>query len=154
MIWDRAEKLDLRKVPKEARPLPEVIPFEGERIVTTWTETNFGGRRQWFLCPTCDRRCRILYRIADGPLWGCRACLDGRYASEHKSRGDRKLQKAFNLRERLGQCSGGLDVPFPERPKGMHHRTYARLRLQGLKLEEELWLDALKSLGQRKDPPG
>jgi hypothetical protein len=74
MICDLTAQIDIRKVAKMASEIPETIHFEGERIVTTWTGTNFGGRRQWFLCPSCDRRCAIIYRRGNGPLWSCRIC--------------------------------------------------------------------------------
>lgn len=103
MICDHTAQIDIRKLPKEVRPLPDVIHFEGERIVTTWTSMHFGGHRQWFLCPSCDRRCAVIYSIGGGSLWGCRICMDGRYACEHKSPQDRRFQKAFKIRKRLGQ---------------------------------------------------
>jgi len=138
MICDQTAQIDIRKLPKEALPLPDVIHFEGERIVTTWTDMHFGGRRQWFLCPSCDRRCAVIYKIGGGSLWGCRVCMDGRYASEHKSPQARRLQKAFKLRERLGQMEGNLHLPFPERPRHMHHRTYERIRAEAKALELEI----------------
>src|SRR6476661_10882703 len=32
-----------------------------EIVPLTETQTQFGGRRQWFECMACGRRCRILY---------------------------------------------------------------------------------------------
>jgi hypothetical protein len=40
---------------------------------------------------------------------------------------NRALHKAQSIRERLGG-SASMMKPFPERPKGMHHDTYWRLR--------------------------
>jgi hypothetical protein len=67
-------------------------------------------------------------------------CLDGRYASERKSPQARRLQKAFKMRERLGQTEGNLHLPFPERPLRMHHRTYQRIRSEAEALEYEIGL--------------
>ena len=39
----------------------------------------------------------------------------------------RLLAKAQQIRRRLGG-SGSLIAPFPAKPKGMHRRTYDRLR--------------------------
>lgn len=143
MICDRAEQIDIRWLPKEARPLPDVIHFDGERITTTWTAMQFGGRRQWFLCPSCDRRCAVIYKIAGGPLWGCRLCMVGRYASEHKSPQGRRIQKALKIRKRLGQTEGNLHLPFPEKPRHMHYRTYELIRDEANALEHEIGLHDL-----------
>lgn len=142
MICDRSPQLDARKLAKLFRPLPEVFPFEGFMLSTTWTETNFGGQRQWFLCPSCERRCAVIYRNCAGPHWGCRICLKGRYLTEAMSPKDRRLHAAFKLRERLGQTKGGILVSFPPKPKGMHWRTYERIRSAASKNESEILINA------------
>lgn len=138
MICDTTENIDIRKLVRLVGVVPDVVHFGGERLVTTWTETNFGGRRQWFLCPSCDRRCAIIYRIGDGPLWGCRICRNGRYATETMSPRQRRLRKAIKIRKKLGQKSDGLACPFPEKPKGMHQKTYFRLKLEARLIESEV----------------
>lgn len=145
MICDLKTHIDIREVARKAGALPAIIDFDGERIVTTWTRTNFGGQRQWFLCPSCDRRCAIIYPRGNGPLWCCRICGNGCYLSEHMSPKDRKLHKAFKLRERLGQQKGGIIAPFPPKPKGMHTKTYDRLRENALKTEREYLLEDMAS---------
>ena len=122
--------------------LPDAFWFNGERFVTTWTRTNFGGHRQWVLCPSCDRRCAILYRKGDGPLWGCRVCMAGRYRSEHLSQKDRRLEKAFKIRRRLGQSENNILKPFPEKPQGMWWRTYWKIRDEASQREYELIAEA------------
>ena len=141
MICDLTAQIDIRKVAKMASEIPETIHFEGERIVTTWTGTNFGGRRQWFLCPSCDRRCAIIYRRGNGPLWCCRICGGGRYLIEHESPHQRKLSKLVKVRKRFGQTEGGILAPFPSKPKSMHPTKYNRIRKTSLKLELDFLLD-------------
>lgn len=143
MICDETPQIDFRKLARLVPEVPDVIEFEGERIVTTWTNTNFGGRRQWFLCPSCDRRCAIIYRRGDGPLWCCRVCGGGRYLSEHESPKARKLRKALKVRKKLGQRGGGLLTPFPMKPKGMHPVKYGRLRNHAMPLEREILIEDL-----------
>ena len=100
-----------------------------------WTEVNefmpivetpaqFGGRRQWFRCPSCHDRCRILY---GGAHFRCRKCHRLRYESQYDDASGRACSQAHAIRKRLGQV-GSLDEPFPEKPKGMHLRTYWRLK--------------------------
>ncbi len=145
MICDLTAQIDIREAARIVGTLPEVIDFEGERIVTTWTRTNFGGRRQWFLCPSCDRRCAIIYRRGNGPLWCCRVCGGGRYLSEGRSSKSRALHKAFKVRERLGQKKGGIIAPFPAKPKGMHNSTYERIRFEALQVERDILVEDMAS---------
>ncbi len=141
MICERTAQLDIRKLSKMVQAIPEIFNYDGERIVTTWTQTNFGGRRQWFLCPSCDRRCAIIYRRGAGPLWGCRECGGGRYLSERETQWERKLRKALKIRWRLGQKNPSLMVPFPERPRGMHTATYERIRADAEQCEVEMLIE-------------
>ena len=41
----------------------------------------------------------------------------------------RAASRALKIRQRLG-AKGGIDEPFPLKPKGMHWTTYERLRHQ------------------------
>jgi hypothetical protein len=67
----------------------------------------------------------VLY--AAGELFACRRCSGLAYASQQEPLGQRGLLKAQKIRERL---VGDPDVfkDFPDKPKGMHSRTYERLR--------------------------
>ena len=100
----------------------EVIPFVS-------TSTKFGGRRAWFRCPSCNRRCRIVY---GGQRFRCRRCMGLRYASQHEPAYQRSIDKADRIRRRLGDDRGktfeGHD--FPDKPKRMRWATYRRLRGQ------------------------
>jgi len=96
--------------------IEEVIPL----VETT---TNFAGRRQWFQCLSCSRRCRIIY----GGVWfRCRKCQGLRYESQYEPPFARAASRALKIRDKLGG-KGGIDEPFPEKPKGMRWRTYGRL---------------------------
>ncbi len=120
-----------------------------ETVPLTWTPCNFGGGRPWFVCPGagCGRRVAVLY--GPGRYFLCRYCYDLVYESQSENGMYRALHKAQAIRERLGG-SANMTLPFPERPKGMHHETYRRLReehdeaemvqLSGLRE----WLDKLE----------
>jgi hypothetical protein len=92
-----------------------------------WTFLPSGGKRPWFLCPSCDRRCGVLYSIRSRII--CRKCEGLSYESQNEQRHFRALRKAQKIRIRLGG-SGNMTKPFPGRPRYMHRQTYQRLRHQ------------------------
>jgi hypothetical protein len=95
------------------------------------TETRFGGGRQWFLCLTCRGRCRILY---GGTYFRCRRCHGLKYETQYEPAFARAATRALKIRERLGS-RGGIDDPFPVKPKDMHWKTYEQLRDEAERLE-------------------
>ncbi|MGI9049257.1 MAG: hypothetical protein ACR2GU_07785 [Rubrobacteraceae bacterium] len=114
-----------------------------------WTPCNFGGERPWFLCSGagCGRRVAVLY--GPGEYFLCRHCYELSYESQRENMMYRTIHKAQDIRERLGGSANMME-PFPERPKGMHRRTYERLRDEHdeARMEQLLgmkeWLDKLE----------
>jgi hypothetical protein len=102
----------------------EVVPF-------VQTSLRLGGTRLWFKCLSCGRRCRILY---GGNRFRCRLCYRLKYETQYEPDFARAATRALKIRERLG-ADGGIADPFPERPKGMHRRTYERLSQEEEKLQ-------------------
>jgi hypothetical protein len=102
-----------------------------QRVPIRLTACHLGGVRPWFVCPVyrngryCGRRAAILY--CAGELFACRRCYGLAYESQQQTARHRGLEQARKIRMRLG---GGFDLlaPFPQRPKGMHRRTFERLR--------------------------
>jgi hypothetical protein len=94
------------------------------RVPITWTTCHFGGRRPWFACPYCGRRCAVIY-MAEKHL-ACRRCFGMAYASQREPVRQRGLMKAQKIRMRLGGSPSMMDR-FPDRPKGMHWKTYYQL---------------------------
>ena len=102
-----------------------------QRVPIRLTACHLGGVRPWFVCPVyrngryCGRRAAILY--CAGELFACRRCYGLAYESQQQTALHRGLEQARKIRMRLG---GGVDLlePFPARPKGMHRRTFERLR--------------------------
>jgi hypothetical protein len=95
-------------------------------VPISWTVCNFGGERPWFICPGagCGRRVAVLY--GPGRYFLCRHCYDLVYESQREDGMNRALRRAQAIRERLGGSANMME-PFPEKPKGMHWRTYERL---------------------------
>jgi hypothetical protein len=101
-----------------------------QRVPIAWSLCRFGGERPWFVCSVsckgayCGRQVVRLYGA--GRLFACRRCYRLAYASQQESIRQRGLWKAQKIRMRLGG-SASLADEFPEKPKGMHWRTYDRL---------------------------
>ena len=87
------------------------------------TATPFGPLRQWFQCPACNRRCRVLY---GGERFRCRLCQGLTYESQAESPAQRANRRSRKIRRRLGGGTN-LMVEFPPKPTGMHRTTYQRL---------------------------
>jgi hypothetical protein len=62
-----------------------------------------------------------------GEYVACRRCLGLAYASQQEPVRQRGLHKARKIRDRLGGSANMMDK-FPDRPKGMHWKTYHQLR--------------------------
>ncbi len=95
-----------------------------DEIFFTWTPCNYGGNRQWFLCPGCNRRVAVVY---GGKYYRCRHCYSLTYSSQQESRPDRLMRKARKIRALLG-ASNNLMEPILFKPKNMHQKTFDRLR--------------------------
>jgi hypothetical protein len=68
-----------------------------QAITIDWTATPF-GRRPWWQCPLCRRRCARLYN-PQGHSWYCRRCWNVTYTSSNES--DKRLA--------YGRCWDVLD---------------------------------------------
>jgi len=119
MICEAQSQVHVRSLPKGVEGFVRV---QGVHVAIERTACNLGGSRAWFLCPSCNRRCAILYPVK------CRLCLRLNYASEHEGKLDRLLRKAVRHRYRYGQEERGIGVPFPSKPKHMRWHTYFKAR--------------------------
>lgn len=93
-----------------------VFPMYGiagvhQRVQLTYSLGHRGGKRPWFICPTCPRRVGVLYH-ATGLPFRCRICCDLAYPSQYSSRNQsygRQLRgMSQRERDRLSeQCAVG-----------------------------------------------
>lgn len=91
-----------------------------------YSECNYGGQRPWLQCIRCSGRVGKL--ILKHGLFMCRQCGNMAYQSQNDGSTARRFSsKAGRLRSRLGSNTRMVD-PIPGKPKGMHWRTYYRLR--------------------------
>jgi hypothetical protein len=93
-----------------------------------WTRCGLGGHRVCWLCPAlgCGRRVAVLY---GGRVFSCRQCNGLAYRSQRETDDDRATRRANTMRRRLGWEPGILNDDGGK-PKGMHWRTYWRLRAE------------------------
>lgn len=96
-----------------------------QRVQTQTSPCHLGGQRYWFTCPRCSKRVAVLY--APGRYFACRQCGGLGYATQKEGAGDRASTKADKLRKRMGWEAGILNGNG-EKPKGMHWKTYRRLK--------------------------
>lgn len=99
-------------------------------VYLDWTGCNYGGQRAWFLCPAngCGRRVAKLFLGGSG-IFACRHCYRLAYASQRETVDSRATRRANRIRERLGWEPGILNGRG-SKPKGMHWKTFRRLRVQ------------------------
>lgn len=107
------------------------------------TPCHYGGTRAWWLCPCCGRRVALLYI---GKLPACRHCYRLAYRSEREASHYRAARRADTIRHRLGWKPGFLSGSGPK-PKGMHWRTFERLRAEHDAHADAAWAGAEAELG-------
>lgn len=95
-----------------------------------WTPCHYGGRRTWFVCPEsgCGRRVAKLY-LGDEGSFACRHCSGLAYSSQRAAPDKRAKLRAGKIRKKLGWVPGILNQRA-SKPKGMHWKTYWRLRAE------------------------
>jgi hypothetical protein len=102
----------------------------------TTTTPNYGGLRWWFMCPSSDARVAKLHNPPGGEIFASRAAYGLGYQSQQESTLFRYLTQAQEIRERL-DGSTCIDDWFPEKPKGIHWKTYEKLRANCLRYERQ-----------------
>jgi hypothetical protein len=115
-----------------------VLDLEGASLVLTWassgvpyrlpvtltsTAPHFGGVRWWACCPSCSRRCAILYAYGRG--FACRVCLDLTYESTREDAFSRACRRVDKVRVRHG-APRGLARSWGK-PHRMRWDTFGRL---------------------------
>lgn len=95
-----------------------------------WVPWHFDSRRPYIDCCRCLGRVTRAFLTTDEPFGRlyCRRCARVRYRSQdHLSHVDRLIQRRDAIRARLGAPSGGaLEPRVPDKPRGMHRKTYDR----------------------------
>jgi hypothetical protein len=103
-------------------------PIITQRIPIEWTPCTLGGRRPWFRCEAysdCGRRVALVYSA--GGFFACRHCFGLVYDCQNETPTQRWIRRGRKIRMRLG-AGYSYAEPFPQKPRGMHWKTYRRLR--------------------------
>ncbi len=137
-IWVDRESLVLSYRMKSTGEVVE------QRVQMHTTPCHLGGQRHWFTCPRCRKRVAVLY--APGRYFACRQCGGLGYATQKEGAGDRAATRADKLRKRLGWEAGILNGPGAK-PKGMHCKTFLRLKSQHDALVQISLQDMARQLG-------
>ena len=119
-------------------------------VYLEWTGCNLGGRRAWFLCPAvgCGRRVAILF---GGAVFACRHCYKLAYECQREANDDRAMRRADTIRRRLG-WGAGIANPEGGKPKGMHWRTFVRLKAEYAAFANVAWAGMAERLGLLNRP--
>jgi hypothetical protein len=106
---------DCRFIDISKLPAPEVFRDHDGRLLhltATWptgetikltlrtatTSPNYGGQRDWLVCPLCDRRASKLYAPDPSIPFACRACHRLAYRSQYWKRSNFVLIRRWLLR--------------------------------------------------------
>ncbi|MFC1844045.1 hypothetical protein ACFLZ5_04585 [Thermodesulfobacteriota bacterium] len=120
-----------------------------QKIELTQTSCHYGGKRPWFECPTCKNRVAVLYFCLSH--FQCRKCSNLTYPCQKEREVFRLFRKARKIRKQLN-ASTYWEISIRVKPKGMHNKTFNRLRCKSIKTENQMWgffSQELNTLGER-----
>ena len=100
------------------------------RVRLTNSPCHYGGARWWWRCPLSGKRAAKLYLPVGASVFACRQCYGLAYQSQRETALDRSHRRLQRLCRRLGGEYEYLDQIPPTRPKGMHCKTYTRLKTE------------------------
>jgi hypothetical protein len=119
---------------------PQPISY---RVWLPWSRPHYGGRRYWFCCPGTGEWASKLFLPLGGHCFMSRRAYRLGYACQRESRSNRLMRRARKLHRALGGDGGALGQDAPDKPKGMHWRTYERKVAAWMAADEradEAWL--------------
>jgi hypothetical protein len=89
LAWEGWQGVTRYRLTVEIWPIDSGLLFqlqETHQIITLQASAlRFGGRRWWFDCPKCERRCAKLYLPPHRDEFACRICYNLQYRSERES---------------------------------------------------------------------
>ena len=111
------------------------IIIDGQSIYVEWWCCPLGGKRPWFHCPLCEKRCCHLYKTSNS--FACKTCLNLVWKVWHerpKRRAIRRAEKVFQ------KVKYDFSRKF-DKPKWQRWPTFVRLEAEGEKAWEIIGSD-------------
>ena len=87
-VTENCQKINIDRLVNNAlkelklRLIQSQIQALGVDIRLTTSETKFGGKRLWFMCPNCSKRVGTIYKHPVESIVGCRICLGLKYKAQ------------------------------------------------------------------------
>ncbi len=100
------------------------ITIDGQDIFIEWWPCPLGGKRPWFHCPSCNKRCCKLYK--ENTSFACKTCLNLVWKVWHlrpKKRALRRAEKVFSKVKFDFNRKG-------DKPKWQRWPTFERLEVE------------------------
>lgn len=118
----------------------------------TRTPSGFGGSCAFWLCPCCGHRVRFLYFKGQGFV--CRECAKLNYRCQQRTRdsvnpaydGIRFAREKLHWEPLIDVVPADFPYMTPDRPKGMHRRTYYRYLARYRRYQEKYRRDTLRAM--------
>ena len=118
----------------------------------TQTPSGFGGSCTFWLCPCCGRRARFLYFKGKGFV--CRSCAKLNYRCQQRTKdsvnpaydGIRYAREKLHWRPLVAVVPADFPYMTPDRPKGMHKRTYYRYLARYRRYQEKYRRDSIREM--------
>jgi len=110
------------------------------------TPCHYGGYQKWFICPECDSRVAVLYGAEK--LFLCRNCYRLPYASQGEDYLSRISRKHDKISDKLDADEYTV-MDDLWKPKGMHWRTFYRLKMAEIAADERCTSAFLGRFGGR-----
>lgn len=116
------------------------------------TPSGFGGSCAFWLCPHCGRRVRYLYFKGRGFV--CRECAKLNYRCQQRTKdcvnpaydGIRYAREKLHWQPLIDVVPADFPHMTPDRPKGMHRRTYYRYLARYRRYQEKYRRDSLRAM--------
>lgn len=127
----------------------DLIVVDGQDILIEWWGCPLGGKRPWFHCPSCGKRCCHLYK--ENSTFACKTCLNLVWKVWHE-RPERRAQRSAE------KVCRHVKFDFSRKghkPKWQRWPTFERVQAEGevalnvISRDEDRLLDILRKLKTR-----